>query len=329
MPVIDDFLFEETYTSDDWLEDIGESRNDSIAHDGAIFTLPVYCTFAKYKACRNFIMGYAYVDDNNKLRRKNPIWHPIDGWAYAHKISSVTFSKATGKTDGPWEGGVPFAVYTWARLMVEFQHVPYRIVEDDYFGVEYKRYLVQIPDTYNEIVEINAGFMKYHCPSVTGLNGTVLQSNRAYRYLEKGRVALKWYRVPVEFIQNTDGQRPKFSAMEKRVNTTSFLGRGKQTLLCESIKATDPYPAPIATDVRDEPAMMVDVTFNLIEFNPTRGDSTVDKWGWQLQPGSRRLTGAVGDTVIGWYYVTHDGTLTGKPMFEEYEFANAFTHWSV
>jgi hypothetical protein len=328
MPVIDDFLFEDTYGADDWLEDIGESRSDSIAHDGASSTVPVYCTFAKYKACRNFIMGYSYVDETKKLRRNTPIWHPVDGWMYAHKIVDVKFSKALGKTDGPWEGGVKFAVYAWARLVVEYQHVPYRIFEDDEVDHEYERYVVLKNKPYNELVQVDGGMLRYHCPSVADLNGKPLQSARVYATLQKSRLLVEWKRVPVDFIQDANANRPKFSAMEKRVNSTTFLGRSKETLLCEAIETSDPYPAPIATDVRDKPLMMVDVTFNLLEFNPTPADTSVNKLGWQLLPGSRR-TGTAGESAVGWYYATHDGTLTGKPLFEEYDFTKVFEHYSL
>jgi hypothetical protein len=329
VPVIDDFLFDDTYTADDWLEDIGESRSDSIAHDGASCTIPVYCAFAKYKACRNFIMGYSYVDETKKLRRKNPIWHPVDGWMRAHKIVSVGFSKATGKTDGPWAGGVKFAVYTWARLVVEFQHVVWPVLEDDDITYETERYTVLKNKPYNELVQVDGGNLRYYCPGVGApLNGSPLQSPRVYMTLQKGRLALEWKRVPVDFIEDGNGNRPKFAAIEKRVNSTTFLGRTKETLLCETVETSDPYPAPIATDVLDEPMMMVDVTVNLLEFNPDRGDTSVDAYGWQLLPGSRRA-GTGGQTALGWYYATHDATLAGKPLYEEYDYHNFFTHYSL
>lgn len=325
---IDDFLFEETYGPSDWLEDVGESRQDTISHDGAICTLPVHVEFAKSKAALRFIMGYAYVDENNNLRRQTPIWHPVFSWMYADKIVSITYSKAIGKTEGPWSGGVPFAVYTWARFVVEFQLVPYRVYQDDDVGFEYQRYTVLKNKPYNEIVQIDGGNLKYHCPSVAELNGNPLQSPRVYALLEKKRLMVEWHRVPLDFIQDADGNRPTFSAMEKRVNETAIFGRGKHTLLCETIETTDPYPAPIATDAQDEPLMMVDVTFNLIEFNPDRADTTVDKFGWLLQPGAKRA-GTAGETALGWYFATHDATLTGKALFETFEFSKVFQHYSL
>ncbi len=329
MPVIDDFLFDETYTADEWLEDVGDGRSDSIAHDGAVCTVPVYCTFAKYKACRNFIMGYSYVDETKKLRRRNPIWHPVDGWMRAHKILHVGFSKTTGKTDGPWSGGVKYATYTWARLLVEFQHVTYPVLEDDEVTYEYERYTLARNKPYNELVQVDGGNLRYHCPTIGApLDGTPLQSPRVYQTLQKGRILLDWKRVPVDFIEDGNGNRPKISAIEKRVNSATFLGRTKETLLCECVESSDPYPAPIATDVLDEPMMCVDLTLNLLEFNPTRGDTNVDHYGWQLLPGSTR-TGAAGATTMQWYYATHDGTLTGKPLFESYAFATFFTHHTL
>jgi hypothetical protein len=247
---------------------------------------------------------------------------------YASKVLNVTFSKATGKTDGPWQGGVPYATYEWARLMVEFQHVPYRIYEDWEVASELERYTYLRNEPYNELVQIDGGNLKYHAPGIGApIDGSPLQSPRVYVTLQKNRLLLEWRRVPIDFIEDGNGNRPKFSAMMKRVNSGTFLGRTKHTLLCEHIRTVDPYPAPLATDVRDEPIYMTDVTFELIEFNPTRGDTSVDKYGHLLLPGQRR-TGTGGESAIGWYYATHDGTLTGKPLFEEYDYSKAFTHHS-
>jgi hypothetical protein len=332
MPVTESFLFESQFTKDDWKESIleAEARNDLISRDNSNFQVTIIVPFEKYKAAIRFILGYSYVDATRALRRLTPQYHPVYTFAYATRVGQITFSSATGKADGPFSSSVAFAVYVWARIPIEFVGTPYDILEDDDVGAEYARYVTWYDKPFNELVNVDPGVLKYVAPSFPPGNpgGNPLMVPVIRTMLEKERFQLKWWEVPLDFIQDPNGKQPKLSAIQKRVNRTAFLGRPAGTLLCETVETTEPKPMPVATDDFQEILLTVDVTFNLIYFDPPRGDTAVDKFGWNLQPG-QRLVGVANEPVYQFFYATHDGTLTGNPQWGSYEFANAFMHWSI
>ncbi len=337
MSIQDSFLFEDDFTDTDWKEDILQSRTDAISFDSSQCHVAIIVPFAQYKAAVRFILGYSWVDENHYLRREPTAFHPVWPWLFARSIPNITFSSATGKDTAQWEHAVPFAVYVWARIEIEFGEVAYQVLRDDEVDTssvrELARYIEENPQEYSELFQIDGGQLKAYAPGVATVNGNpYVAAPYILARTEKSAFDLVWHQVPKEFLYNTTGRAPKLAAIQKKVNNDTFLGRPAGTLLCESVKAVK-HSMPVATDVFDGLAFYYDVTFEMKEFDPTPGDPTATVGGsvvrgWNNLPGSRD-TGSSGNTAFGWYYFTDDGTATGKPQFDNYAFASAFTHWSL
>jgi hypothetical protein len=322
------FLWDDAFSATDWKESILESRTDTVSRDKSLCHITIICPFAKYKAAVTYILGYAWVDEAKKLRREVPVFHPTWPWLYARAVTNISFSSATGKETGPWKDAIPFATYVWAKIEIEFESVPYTIKSDGATTYEYERYVEQKPMPYVELLQISGGQLKAYAPSVTGVDGKpYVAAPYIMARQEKSRFDLIWREVPAEFLYDSNGFAKKIAGIQKKVNSATFLGRIAGTLLCEDVKA-DKTVSPVATDVNEELSFSYDVTLCLKEFNPDRGDTAVDKYGWNLLPG-QKSTGSSGNTAFRYYYFTDDGTLTGKPQFASYDFATFFTHHSL
>lgn len=337
MSVQDSYLFEDEFTDTDWLEAIDNSRTDVISRDKSLCKIQIVCPFEKYKAAVRFILGYSYVDEKKYLRREVPVFHPVWPWLFARAITDIAFSKATGKDRAEWEHAVEFATYTWARIDIEFAETRYLVLRDDevtinsvtYGYKEWLRYVEQWPQSYVELAHIDAGQMKYYAPSYASLNGQpFIGGPFVLTRQEKSAFDLVWREVPKDLLYDSNGLAPKLRAIQKCVNSGTFLGRVAGTLLCEEIEAI-PSPAPVMTDTFDDLSFTYDVTFKMKEFNPPRGDTTVDKYGWNLLPGVVNTASSDADRAIAYYYATHDGTLTGKPQFASYDYESVFRHHSL
>lgn len=335
MPPQDDYLFEDTFTDTNWLEEIAVSRTDTISRDRSACTVTIITDYSRYKNAIRFVLGYSWVDENYRLRRECPIFHPVWNWLFARAVTSVEFAKATGKETSEWEHAVPNATYTYARITIEFCEVRYDVLRDDeveeqstpsYGFKEWTRHVEQLPQPYVDLAQIDGGQLLAYAPGIgSPVNGARYTSApHILARQEKSAFTLVWREVPAEFLYDEDGFAPKLQAMQKRVNETEFLGRIPGTLLCESIKA-EKMPAPIITDVFDGLSFTYDVHFEMKEFNPDRGDTTVDKYGWNLLPGCRTASSG-GNRTWAYYYYTHDGTSGGKPQFESYDFFKVFRH---
>jgi hypothetical protein len=332
-PIEDEFLFEEDFTEDDWLEAVDDKRVDVVSRDRSLCTVNVYVPYANYKSAIRFMLGYSWVDQDKKLRREIPVFHPQWTWLWARAITGVEFLKFKSKAEAStgYVKAVALAEYQWAKVSLEFAEVRYEIHSDDNSDVEYEyqRYVEKRYKPYGEILQIDGGQLKAYAPSVPAVNAQpFISAPFVLARPKKSCFTLTWYEVPREFIEDSDGRQPKLEAMCKAVNSVTFMGYRAGTLLCEDID-TVPSPAPIATDLQERLAFTVDVTMTFKRFDPTPGDPAVEKYGWQLLPGPRNTTGAAGDTVGAYFYYTHDGTLGGKPIYEEYDFNNAFTHHSI
>lgn len=324
----DEFLFSDEFTEADWHESITAGRLDTISRDRSACTLTIECEFAKYKAAVRKILGYSWVDENLKLRREVPVYHPVWGWLYARAITKIQFAGPTDTDQLQWEDAMPFGVYEWAQIEIEFGEVYYDVWKDSEVTYEWERYLTDVPGEHVELIQIDAGQMKAYAPGVTLINGNpFISAPRIQARVEKNKRIITWHEVPHEFLYDENGQAPKLKAIQKRVNSAPFWGSPAGTLLCESCEAKK-KPMPIATDYFEGQRYHYDVEMVLIEFDPEPGDVSVDKRGWNLLPGPR-ASGAAGDSFVSWYYYTHDGTVTGKPLFDEYNFADFFTHHSL
>jgi hypothetical protein len=328
----DEFLFEDQFTSADWLESILESRTDSISRDRSRSVVTIICAFAKYKSAVTYILGYSYVDSSLFLRRLTPVFHPQWSWLYARAVVGVKFLGPVGKAKQNFDGSLYYSTYQYAEIQVEFCEVRYPIYEDDEVTYEYERYTEQVPAACAELVQIDGGQLIAYAPSVTFVDQkNYIAAPHVIARQEKNAFDLIWREVPEAFLFDQDetsstyGKAVKIAAIQKRVNSETFFGWRPGTLLCEEATMSI-SPSPVATDVTVGLRFMYDVTFKMKGFDPEPGDPAVEKYGWNLLPGPRNTSGASGDRLFAYFYYTHDGTLDGKPLFESYDFASVFTH---
>jgi hypothetical protein len=323
-PIHEDWLFEDSaagatpgYTAANWREDLSHSRTDVISRDRSLATVTTVVDFAKYKSAVKFILGYSYVDGNKKLRRETPAFHPQWPWLYARAITNVTFLDFNGKAIDAWEGSLYYATYVYAMVTVEFAEVRYEIWEDDEVSYEYERYLERKPKPYVELNQVDGGSLTISTPTAGDPNGKpFIAAPYVLARQEKSMFQLVWHEVPRDLIEDSDGNRPKFKAIQKKVNTTAFMGHAAGTLLCEDVEAED-MPSPIATDLFSGLQFTSKVTMTLKEFDPPRGDINETRRGWNLLPWNAPST-------FYWYVDP-----AGNPLYSSYEFAKFFTHYSL
>jgi len=367
----DDFLFTDTFTAADWKESIaeGERRSDTISRVGSACRLTIICDFAKYKSAIKFILGYSWVDENFYLRRFTPQFHPVFPWLYARAITNIEFAKFTVETNDEgdglqiarstlhWTNAVPFAVYDFAKITIEFCEVRYDVLTDNEtelqsnptFGYqEWTRYVERIPQSYVDLAHIDGGQLAAFAPTVgSPINGSpFISAPYILARQEKSAWKLIWREVPEEFLYDGNGFSQKLAGIQKRVNSVTFMGRAPGTLLCESAIG-EKNPAPVATDQQEGLSFTYDVTLEMKEFDPQPGDPNVKATviaagtgsdgtplygpaaGWNLLPGVRGGTNPGGNQAWAYYYYTANGTATGKPQFEAVDFFKIFSHWSI
>ncbi len=365
-----DFLFFTQFTAADWRESIaeGERRNDTISRIGSSCTLTIICDFAKYKSAVSFILGYSWVDENFFLRRFTPQFHPVWPWLFAKAITSIQFAKVAivSDPDNPgsfiidkftldWLDAVPFAVYDYAKITIEFCEVRYEVLTDEEtdlqsdptFGLqEWTRYVERIPQSYVDVAHIDGGQLTSYAPGVTsmGTTGKPVSAPYILARQEKSAWKLIWREVPEEFLYDGNGFSPKLAAIQKRVNQFTFMGRRPGTLMCESVNA-EKNPAPIATDQSEGLSFTYDVTFEMKEFNPNPGDSTVAVYGWNLLPYVRKgaassttSSSALAEPIWQYFCFTDNGHAPrilgtpgadGQTQFGYCDFFKVFSHWSI
>jgi hypothetical protein len=324
------FLFETSYSESDWHESIMNPREDVLSPDRSSCTTVVTVDYAKYKAAVRFILGYQWVDESKNLRRSTPVFHPVYPWLYASAIVGTEFKgpNNANRFTPPYDFAVYAGGYTHVEVTVEFRERLYNLWQDWEVETEDERWLYWTRDPYTELVQIDGGSLKAHAPSVAAVNGQpYLAAPHVLAKQSKAKVLLQWFQVPVDFVEDEDGYSSKFQAAEKCVNDATFRGRRAGTMLLEHVHL-DKKPSPVATDLFEGLRWTYDITFEYIEFDPPRGDLSVAKYGHNLLPGPSS-SGASGGRAFKYYYYTDDGTLTGKPLFDSYDFTKLFTHHSL
>lgn len=323
------FLFDAGYDSASWHESMLEPRQDVLSPDRSSCTVTVVINYSQYKAAVRFILGYAWVDDNKNLRRSTPVFHPLWPWLYASAITGTTFKGPTAANTVtlPFDFAVYAGGYTFVEITVEFRERLYDLWQDWEVDTEDERFVYQTREPYVELAQIDGGQLKYYAPSVAGVDGNTIAAPYILAPLAKAKILLQWFQVPTEFVEDADGFSTKFQAAEKCVNDATFRGRRAGTLFLEHVHLQK-NPSPVATDIEQGLRFTYDITFEMIEYDPTPGDSAVTKYGHNLMPGPKSA-GATGERVTKFYYVTDDGTLTGKPLFASYSFPKLFTHYSL
>jgi hypothetical protein len=330
MPLQTTFLFEPSYSEADWHESIMNPRSDVLSPDRSSCTTVVTVPYEKYKAAVRFILGFQWTDESNNLRRSTPVFNPVYPWLYASAITGTEFK---GPDDSkrytpPFDFSVYAGGYTHVEVTVEFRERLYNLWQDWEVETEDERWTYQTREPYTELVQIDGGTLLAHAPSVPGITGNpYLAAPHVLAKQSKAKILLQWFQVPTDFVEDEDGYSSKFQAAEKCVNDATFWGRRAGTLLLEHVHL-DKKPAPITTDLLEGLHWTYDITFELLEFNPPRGDTSIDKYGHNLLPGPSS-SGASGPRSFKYYFYTDDGTLTGKPLFDSYSFAKLFTHHSL
>jgi hypothetical protein len=333
------------FTETDWNESFSLSSPNkySLSRSKADVTLVGDIEYSKLKSCTQYLLGYSYVgnDSNKSLCRITPAYHPIFTWLYAQAITDISCKglpsdKTQITEDPPYLDTFRPGKYARAVFTVTYAPMPFNVLEDDQVTGEWQRYTELKCTPYSETLTIPNGQLLYNAsyyPS-PGPDGKPVISPLTKIKQSKVKFEFVWHEVPMDYICDTslkesDGvtDNPnymiptKLLAIQKCVNSSTFLGQPAGTLLCEDVKI-ERGVFPVATDVLDQNMLMATVTFTFIKFDPPRHPSETTQ-GWNLLPWSD-----------GRYYPTKIAATSGATGFYStpyatYNFEDAFKHWSI
>lgn len=317
------------FTESDWNESFGMSSPNkySITPNKSDITIVGDIDYSKLKSCVQYLLGYAYVDSSKNLRRITPAYGPIFTWTYCTSISSIECrglpsDKSRITDDPPYLDTFTPGKYARALVTANYTAVPYNIKEDSEVTYEYERYTEIETIPYTEMLTIPNGMLIYDASYDARIDGKPIVSPMTRIRQDKVKIQLKWHLVPLDFIcDSTTGIPTKLVSIQKTVNSSTFLGYAAGTLLCEDVKI-ERGVFPVATDVLDQNLLMATVTFTFIYFDPPRNASETVR-GWNLYP-----------TQFGTYAKAKISATSGATgfyatPFNPFDFASAFTHWSL
>lgn len=320
MPASNWIFYPDEFTIEDWQEaaDIWSPNQFTLTRSKSYCTVSAIVDWSKLKPCIQYILGYSYATDSSggyALKRVTPSFHPILTWLYATQISELRGLGPDGLDEPLYSDSLVPGKYTKFKITVVYECLPFRVKEDNQVTAEYQRYLEILPKPYTELVVVDQGSMIWAANASTpSFDGTVVGSNQVKARQAKTALDMIWHDVAWNFIADSFDIPTKLLAIQKKVNLTSFLGFPAGTLLCEDV-VIDKGVMPVASEVFDDLLFQAKVTFKMIYFNPQQGTGET-RQGWNLLPRYDR----------GYYYATSS---LGYPLFESYEFANAFTSVNV
>ncbi len=315
------FLFGGSFGEADWKEavDLYSPAQFSCGRRRAVATLTAFIyDFEKLKSCIHWLRGYAWVDENKKLRRSRPARHPIWPNLVCTEIVECVGLQFDEKQDIiSSEMDLPFARYEKFKLTASFSAPPYLIAEDGEVDTEDERWTTFEPKPYVDFYAAPAGEFTFIADNpLKAWNTVPVQTPMTVIRSQKSLYTLKWYDVPISFIRNDDGATPKLDGAIGKVSSDVYAGKDIGTFLIDDVDV-DIFNDPIVGDILDTPGRMADVTFHLKYWNPTSGHATNATRGWNLE------LAVDGD---GYPVQRKVGT---DPKYQSVSMASLFTHWSV
>lgn len=282
--------------------------------------------------CIQWLLGYAYVDVNKKLRRVLPQRHPRLPWLWCNGITNITGKGLTQDhpnltSPSAFPGGINSGNYDRALVYASFGPTTYDILNDVAANVdgnpikEYERFCTVKCDPFVELLTLPNGSLLYNAPYAAGaaIDGNPIISPQVRIRQEKDRFTLTWYLVPLDFICDKYGVPTKLLSAQKCVNKVDFLGQPAGTLMCEKI-SYDLGVFPIASTVVGKNQLCAEkIVFDLLRFDPPR-DVDETKRGWNLWPTN---------LPSGIYVGAKQGGGAGVDAYKEFNFEDCFTHQSL
>jgi hypothetical protein len=222
--------------------------------------------------------------------------------------------------------GAPISSYGLERLHIQFQALPYNVLDDaDTAGNEWLRYVVKLSRPTSELISFNQGSLKFTAgPSFNAGNPDFLGSGGMV--VGKTTKAWKWMLVANDYIFDLNDIGQKIEAGVGKCNATEWAGHDPGTLLLESVEY-EPVMAPInPADLGlppNSPPRLWNVIFNFKHFTPDVPPGTAKTYGnlgWLTAPD-------VADPNGYWYsFVTEPG---GAFLYRSYEFADLWKAWDA
>lgn len=314
-------LYPGEFTVSDWKEaaDLWSPNQMTLSRSKNYCTVSAFVDWTRLKACVQYLLGYAYTssaETGYKLKRVTPAYHPIWTWLYCTQITEVRGFGPDGADVAPYTDSFTPGKYEKFKVTAVFEQLPFKVKEDSQVTTEDQRFFETLCKPYTELVVVEGGQLLWAANASTPtFNGKPVSAPSIRVRQEKTAVDMIWHDVPYDFIADQYDIPTKLLAMQKKVNLTAWRGFLPGTLLCEDV-IIEKGNMPIASDVFDDLLFSARVTFKMIWYDPPFGTGET-KRGWNLFP-------RVGD---GKYY--YAVTATGDPLFQSYEFANAFTSVSV
>lgn len=343
MAAPDEFLFEDSFTEDDWLElvDFHSPWQLTVTPESSVVPLKARVPFAKYKAVIRYLLGTAYVDeDSGNLHRELPAWHPILQYLFCNNVT-LQGVKFNGKVEALVEQTFAYASYQYVDVTAQYSQVNYEILEDSQIlsstgtPQEWKRWTTIIPKPYVENLVVPGGsliwdFDKTDTEQWGGQSFTGLTVNMR---AEKSTVQMTVYRVPFHFFANNDGVTSKILGKLNKVNSDDWLGYGPSRWLFDDFQFAKVYNDPVATETNGFPTLMCDAVFTFKFFDPhdpepfdstnpenQLGRPSDPRRGWRLLPARNRK-----------YYpvrvASTDQNQQSQPFLYETTFQDLISHW--
>ncbi len=323
-----DWLPTTDFTQSEWTEvaDLTSPGTFNISRTASSATVYANLPWERTQACITYLLGYSVTlspgndSDEYRLHRVPPVKHPYFPWLWCSNVANaVGKGPIVPNPDGiinpnPNYNTINYGYWDRVLIAANFSTIDYYPAVDGGVEFEYQRWTKQTARPYTEIFVLGNGTYKFDAPAVPEIDGKPVNSPQTVVKQQKNAIDFTWYEVPYDWITDEDGDQPKLSDIQKKVNTTTFLNKAPGTLLCESVEVIQDVQ-PLANAVVGKVAFTCKVVFKFIEFDPPLGTGVTMR-GWNLWPH-----------VTGKYYPAK--TSAGVYAYESYEFADAFKHWST
>ncbi len=285
----------------------------------------------------NSVLGYAYVENDNTIKRVNPIQHPKFRNLNASRITDARGVQYERRQDTPigdsnYNGPPQYAAYDRTLCAVEFAPCPYPLydVEDITDPTTHARqeWLRNVQfDVEPNIYDVTIQVGNFTWAEGSANNPKDKQFPGEVNYLEvKTTFNLIWKLVPEDFVldyvsHTLMGFPTKIILGGGKVNSASFDGYDAGTLLLLEPKIDRYLSGTLQPSIGRIPIFMCDVILPIIHFDPVvyssfKGHNTKPWWN-------------KADNTLKYHLVTADGTTTGRQIYGSFDFKKLFEHWSV
>lgn len=298
-------------------------RVDRFSYNKADLDMVYKIPGTKLRPFLAWMLGVDYVVYQNgtySLRRTCPAFHPVHCWAWCNSVQAQG-QAYRGDEIPVWPFQNAAAKWEQYTCQATYSMPSYHIRYDDnatYGGLEYKRFVTKTPIPKVEMVTVDGGQIILEANAADAWNNKPWPSIQPLTRRQTAGYRLKWYRVPLEWVQADYESLPtKLMQVQGCENSDTFLGCAPGTLACFNVDMGEPYVSPLLTDVIGELYFMYDITIDLMFWSQESGSigkTGETRRGWNLH---------LGPTMKYWY---GKNSVSSKPVWMGVEFAKMFTH---